>query len=237
MTRRSTKSKPAAGAQLSLYSSTRRWLEEPRMSAEEIDVHNRAAAARWLFVIKKHDATRLHYDLRLEWNCVLKSWAHPGGPSYCPQHKREAVQMPDHAREYAGFEGMIAAGRPGAGTVMVWDVGTWELQPGCAGVDAALRVGCLKITMRGTKMNGNWTLVRMQTGDSRRHRPLWVFIKNNDEFARPSNEPNILEEDPNSVITGRSLDEIAADWVKGKKKDVSQVQLFEAAERRYAETS
>lgn len=234
--RRNTKSGHVVGAQLDLYRSVDDCsvaLEpvgsaEQRKSAEEIEMQNRSAAARLLFVIKKHDATRLHYDLRLEWNWVLMSWAIPDGPSYCTKHKRKAIQVEDHAREHAGFEGIIPEGRPGAGTVMLWDVGTWELQPGCVDADAGLRDGYLKFTMHGEKIKGNWTLVRMAGEESNRRRPLWLLIKDPDQFARSCNEPNILEKAPNSVITGRSLEEISGDWAKGKSKRTSQAEFPKA---------
>ena len=133
--------------------------------------------------------------------------------------------MVDHAKEHAAFEGMFPEGRPGAGTVMLWDRGTWELQSGCVDVDAALRDGCLKFTLYGEKIKGNWTLLRIadkQVGE----RLLWWLIKDTDQFARSLSEPGILDEAPDSVGTGRSLEQIAADWVKGKGKSVSQLELF-----------
>lgn len=199
---------------------------EQRKSAEEIAIQNRAAAGQLLFAIKKHDATRLHYDLRLEWNWVLLSWAIPEGPSYYPEDKREAIQVEDHSREYAGFEGIIPAGRRGAGIVMLWDVGTWEPQSGHAAVDAALRNGCLKFTMHGQKIKGNWTLVRKTGKDGNGPGSLWLLSKDPDEHARASHEPSILEEAPNSVSTNRTLADIDRDWVKGKSKNGSQAKLF-----------
>ena len=183
------------------------------------------SVAQSLFVFKKHDATRLHYDFRLAWNGVLKSWAIPDGPSYCPERPREAIQMEDHAREHAAFEGMIPEGRPGAGTVMLWDRGFWEFHPGCD-VDAGLRDGRLEFTLCGEKIKGDWTLVRMPDKGVIHRRPVWLLSKTADQFARPCNEPNILEEEPNSVLTGRSLEEIAQDWLKGKRKNPSQGELF-----------
>ena len=229
--RRDTKNGHVVGAQLDLYRSVDNRsanLEflEPRKSAGEIEMQNRSAAAQSLFVIKKHDATRLHYDLRLGWNGVMLSWAIPEGPSYCPDHKREAIQVEDHLREYAGFEGVLPQGRPGAGTVMLWDRGIWTLQPECVDVDAALRDGCLKLTMYGEKIKGNWTLVRVADKKGNGQKPLWLLIKDDDEFARASYEPSILEEAPNSGATGRSLQEIAQDWVRGKGGGTFQGELF-----------
>jgi bifunctional non-homologous end joining protein LigD len=226
-----TKKGDVVGAQLDLYrsvdnrSASLEFLE-PQKSAEEIEMQNRSAAAQSLFVIKKHDATRLHYDLRLGWNGVMLSWAIPEGPSYCPDHKREAIQVEDHLREYAGFEGVIPEGRPGAGTVMLWDTGIWTLQPGCVDVDAGLRNGYLKFTMYGKKIKGNWTLVRVADKKGNGQKPGWLLIKDDDEFARASHEPSILQEAPNSVATERSLQEIAQDWVRGKGGGTFQRELF-----------
>src|SRR6266849_796238 len=110
------------------------------------------------FVIQKHAASHLHYDFRLGWNGVLKSWAVAKGPSYFTGDKRLAVQVEDHPMEYGGFEGIIPKGQYGGGTVMVWDHGEW--QP-LVDVDEGLRKGSLKFAMHGTKMKGNWALVRM----------------------------------------------------------------------------
>ena len=233
--RRNAKSGHVVGEQLGLYRSLddRSAAPEPvggfsqqRKSAEEIEKQNQAAAAQSLFVIKKHDATRLHYDLRLEWNRVMVSWAIPEGPSYCPEHKRKAIQVEDHVKEYAGFEGVIPEGRPGAGTVMLWDTGIWQLRSGCVDASAGLRDGYLKFTMHGEKVKGNWTLTRMAGKEGNPRRPLWLLIKDPDQFARSCNEPSILEEAPNSVVKGRSLEEIAQYWVKGKSKSTSQEELF-----------
>src|SRR3954469_2843743 len=109
------------------------------------------------FVIQKHAASHLHYDFRLGWNGVLKSWAVAKGPSYFPGDRRLAVQVEDHPMEYGGFEGIIPKGQYGGGTVMVWDQGTWTPQPGYENVDAGLRDGSLKFVMHGTKMKGKWT--------------------------------------------------------------------------------
>lgn len=196
-------------------------------SAEEITAQNRAAAAQSLFVIKKHRATRLHYDLRLRWNWVMLSWAIPEGPSYCPEHQRQAIQVEDHARENVSFEGVFPQGRPGAGEVILWDRGTWELQPGCIGVEKALREGRLKFAMHGEKIKGNWTLIREAGLESNQRAPLWLLIKDRDEFARASCEPSILDEAPNSVITGRSLEETARYWIDGKTKSRLQPDLFD----------
>src|SRR5882724_2530422 len=161
------------------------------------------------FVIQKHAATNLHYDFRLGWNGVLKSWAIAKGPSYVTANKRLAVQVEDHPIEYGGFEGIIPKGQYGGGTVMVWDQGTWEPQAGHTDVDAGLRTGSLKIIMHGKKMKGKWALIRMGGKAANERKPNWLLIKEHDEFGRGENEPSVTEEEPNSVVTGRSLEQIA----------------------------
>src|ERR1700710_1417548 len=126
------------------------------------------------FVIQKDAASHLHYDFRLGWNGVLKSWAVAKGPSYFVGNKRLAVQVEDHPIEYGGFEGIIPQGQYGGGTVMVWDQGTWEPQAGHTDVDEGLRAGSLKFTMHGTKMKGNWTLVRMGGKAANERKPNWL---------------------------------------------------------------
>ncbi len=160
------------------------------------------------FVIQKHAATRLHYDFRLGWNGVLKSWAVTKGPSYYVGDKRLAVEVEDHPMEYGGFEGIIPKGQYGGGTVMVWDQGTWEPQPGYTDVDAGLRDGSLKFILHGKKLHGKWTLVRMKPrpGDKKNN---WLLIKEHDEYERSESDPAITDEAANSAVTGRSIDEIA----------------------------
>jgi bifunctional non-homologous end joining protein LigD len=158
------------------------------------------------FVIQKHAATRLHYDFRLGWNGVLKSWAVAKGPSYNVHDKRLAVQVEDHPMEYGGFEGIIPRGQYGGGTVMVWDQGTWEPH---VDVEEGLRKGSLKFRLNGTKLQGNWTLVRMGGKAAQEGKPNWLLIKEHDEFERTADDPCITEEMPSSAVTGRSLEEIA----------------------------
>ncbi|HZD50288.1 MAG TPA: DNA polymerase ligase N-terminal domain-containing protein, partial [Silvibacterium sp.] len=160
------------------------------------------------FVIQKHAATRLHYDFRLGWNGVLKSWAVAKGPSYYVGDKRLAVQVEDHPMEYGGFEGIIPKGQYGGGTVMVWDQGSWEPQPGHTDVDAGLRDGSLKFILYGTKLHGKWALIRMKPRPGDRN-PNWLLIKEHDEYERAETDPAITDEATNSAVTGRSMDEIA----------------------------
>jgi bifunctional non-homologous end joining protein LigD len=161
------------------------------------------------FVIQKHAASHLHYDFRLGWNGVLKSWAIAKGPSYLTADKRLAVQVEDHPMEYGGFEGIIPKGQYGGGTVMLWDQGTWNPQPGHTDIDAGLRTGSLKFTLHGTKMKGKWALIRMGGKAANERKPNWLLIKEHDDFESTSEDKPITEAEPNSVVTGRSLDQIA----------------------------
>ena len=162
------------------------------------------------FVIQKHAATRLHYDFRLGWRGVLKSWAVTKGPSYVPADKRLAVEVEDHPIEYGGFEGTIPKGQYGGGTVMIWDQGTWEP---VEDIDEGFRKGSLKFLMHGTKMHGQWALIRMKGDRYGRSdgKPNWLLIKDRDDYSRGPDDPCITDEAPNSAVTGRSIEEIAAD--------------------------
>ncbi|HXQ28101.1 MAG TPA: DNA polymerase ligase N-terminal domain-containing protein [Gemmatimonadales bacterium] len=158
-----------------------------------------------IFVVQKHRASQLHYDFRLEWDGRLLSWAIPKGPSLSPSVKRLAMSVEDHAVEYAGFEGVIPAGEYGAGTVMVWDHGTWE--PDLPDANAALQKGDLKFTLRGSKLKGSWALVRTRGYGSSR-RSSWLLIKHRDEYA---SQRDIAVEEPYSALTHRLLADIARD--------------------------
>ena len=162
-----------------------------------------------IFVVQKHDASRLHYDFRLEFGGVLWSWAVPKGPALDPAEKRLAVQVEDHPLDYHDFEGLIPQGEYGGGTVMVWDSGHWEPQGDPA---KDYQAGKLKFILHGEKLKGGWTLVRMKGGSQRSAKPQWLLIKERDEYAKPLAVADVLEKRPKSVKTGRSLEEIA----KGK---------------------
>src|SRR6478609_5937908 len=159
------------------------------------------------YVIQKHDATRLHYDLRLELDGVMMSWAVTRGPSLVPGEKRLAIHVEDHPIEYNTFEGTIPKGEYGGGTVMVWDRGTWtpEHDP-----HKGMKKGHLDFKLDGEKLKGDWHLVRMKKRPGERQEP-WLLIKATDEFAREKSDPDILEEMPDSAASGRTMDEIAAD--------------------------
>jgi bifunctional non-homologous end joining protein LigD len=157
------------------------------------------------FVVQKHHATQLHYDFRLEIDGVLVSWAVPKGPSMNTKDKRLAMQVEDHPLDYGGFEGTIPEGNYGAGTVMVWDNGTWEPE-GEKPAAEQLETGDFKFTLDGKKLKGSFVLVHTgkRSADPRRARQ-WLLIKHRDEYA----DPNwAIDEHDGSVLTGRTLDEI-----------------------------
>lgn len=154
------------------------------------------------FSVQKHDARRLHYDFRIEWDGVLKSWAVPRGPSLDPAEKRLAVRVEDHALDYGDFEGTIPAGGYGGGTVMLWDRGTWE--PG-GDAEVALRNGNLRMRLHGERLTGGWALVRMRPRGGEK-RENWLLVKERDEAARFGED---LPMEDRSVKTGRTMAEIA----------------------------
>jgi bifunctional non-homologous end joining protein LigD len=160
-----------------------------------------------MFVIQKHRATALHYDFRLEADGVLKSWAVPKGPSLDPKVKRLAMQVEDHPVDYAKFEGVIPEGEYGGGTVMVWDYGTYKPE-GTTNVSEALRKGELKFSLNGRKLKGSWVLVR--TRDRQ-----WLLLKHRDYYTT---EEDVTELAPVSILTRRSLAEIAEDEGGNVKK-------------------
>ena len=163
---------------------------------------------RYRFVIQKHAATRLHYDLRLELDGVFKSWAVTRGPSLDPADKRLAVEVEDHPLAYGDFEGIIPRGQYGGGTVQLWDRGYWSADD----PEAGLREGDLRFTLDGERLRGEWVLVRMRrgktgskTGDKRTN---WLLIKYRDQYAREGEDNDILDED-RSVASGRTMAQIA----------------------------
>lgn len=162
------------------------------------------------FVIQRHDATRLHYDLRLELNGVYKSWAITKVPSLDPAVKRLAVEVEDHPIEYGTFEGTIPEGEYGGGTVQLWDRGAWKSQSDQP-AQKDLADGQLKFELDGERMHGRWALIRMRDKDVRPGRKVrhnWLLIKEKDEYARRG-EPDALLAADTSVKTGRTLEEIA----------------------------
>ena len=162
------------------------------------------------FVIQKHAATRLHYDFRLEMEGVLRSWAVPKGPSLDPGEKRLAVHVEDHPIDYGDFEGIIPKGQYGGGTVLLWDRGTWSPEGDMDPV-AAYKKGHLKFRLDGEKLHGGWALVRMGGRNQEEGHENWLLIKEKDDTAVPGSDDAVVQEYPDSVASGLSLDEIAAD--------------------------
>jgi bifunctional non-homologous end joining protein LigD len=158
------------------------------------------------FVIQKHAARALHYDLRLQVGGVMKSWAVTRGPSLVPGVKRLAVQVEDHPLAYNRFEGTIPKGQYGGGAVMIWDRGRWQPQ---GEPQAALRKGHLAFRLAGKKLHGGWALVRLRPRPGER-RNNWLLIKQRDAAARSAHDPDILKQRPRSVKSGRTIEEIAA---------------------------
>src|SRR5687767_14437491 len=153
-----------------------------------------------------HDATRLHYDFRLEWDGVFKSWAVTRGPSLDPSQKRLAVETEDHPLDYGDFEGTIPKGQYGGGTVMIWDRGYWysdDPEKGSA-------KGDLKFALMGEKLKGEWVLVRMKGDRFGGKRTNWLLIKHRDEFVRDAATTQQMLDEDASVASGRSMSEIAA---------------------------
>jgi bifunctional non-homologous end joining protein LigD len=167
-----------------------------------------ASSPRRRFVIQKHDATRLHYDFRLEFDGVFRSWAVTRGPSLDPHDKRLAVEVEDHPLDYGDFEGTIPKGQYGGGTVQLWDRGYWESDD----AERGFKKGDLKFTLDGDKLHGSWVLVRMRHDRDGGKRTNWLLIKHRDDFAREGKANTILDAD-RSVASGRTMAEIAA----GKK--------------------
>ena len=158
-----------------------------------------------VFVVQKHAARRLHYDLRLQFGDTLKSWAVPQGPSLDPQVRRLAVHTEDHPLEYADFEEQIPKGQYGAGGMIVWDRGTWVPM---GDPEEGYRKGSFKFRLLGEKLGGGWTLVRLKPKEGERG-DNWLLIKERDPFARPGSDAAILEERPESVLSGRLVEELA----------------------------
>jgi bifunctional non-homologous end joining protein LigD len=175
----------------------------------------RASREDLRLVVQKHDASHLHFDLRLELDGVMKSWAVPKGPSNDPSVKRLAMQVEDHPIEYNKFEGTIPKGEYGGGTVMLWDRGTYEPIDGdIDDLRTAFTKGSIKIVAHGERMKGEWALVRMHRGDGKQ----WLLIKHHDRYARAGG--NLVARATRSVTTGRTMREIAAEGASDSDDDV-----------------
>lgn len=173
------------------------------------------------FVVQHHIARRDHFDLRLEWNGVLLSWAVPKGPSYNPRDKRLAVQVEDHPLEYRNFEGTIPKGEYGGGVVMLWDEGDWEP---LADVEAGLRAGSLKFVLKGRRLKGKWALVRWK-GKAGEAQNNWLLLKENDAYAKSAEGISAFTA---SIRTGRTMTEIEqgeAEKITRNPFDKANVQL------------
>ncbi|MEI9890712.1 MAG: DNA ligase D [Caulobacteraceae bacterium] len=169
---------------------------------------------RLRYVIQKHDATRLHYDLRLEVDGVFRSWAVTKGPSLDPHDKRLAVEVEDHPLDYGDFEGNIPKGQYGGGSVMLWDRGYWA--PEGMSAEEGLKKGDLKFTLDGERLHGSWVLVRMKGDKFGGKRTNWLLIKHHDAYAREDDHDALLE-DAKSVASGRPMEDIAEGRGKGPR--------------------
>jgi bifunctional non-homologous end joining protein LigD len=165
-----------------------------------------APSPRLRFVVQKHAARQLHYDLRLEWDGVFKSWAVARGPSNDPADKRLAVEVEDHPLDYGDFEGTIPQGEYGGGTVLLWDRGYWTPQ-GAKSTEDAFKAGDLKFELEGSKLHGSWVLVRMRGDKFAGKRTNWLLIKHRDASSKTDGAEALLNED-RSVASGRSLQQI-----------------------------
>jgi bifunctional non-homologous end joining protein LigD len=194
------------------------------------------------FVVQRHDATRLHYDLRLELDGVYKSWAVTKTPSPDPAVKRLAVEVEDHPLQYGTFEGIIPKGQYGGGTVQLWDSGHWRPQTATPLKD--LQKGHLKIVLEGARMKGGWALIRLRDKESQRPgkktRHNWLLIKEKDDEAQPGKE-DALTKEITSIKTGRTLDEIADSnpkvWNSNRAETKSETMPEKKSSRRESASS
>jgi bifunctional non-homologous end joining protein LigD len=206
--KKTAKKKPSAREQLTEYREKR---DFKRTAEPEGGARRSASDGKKLnFVIQKHAATRLHFDLRLELDDVMKSWAVPKGPSADPAIKRLAMQVEDHPMEYNTFEGTIPKGEYGGGTVMLWDRGWYEPEKGGGedGVREGLRKGDLKVIFHGKRMKGSWVLVRTRGwgGGGSSGKPSWLLIKHRDEHVEPGDA--LVEQHVTSIATRRTMEQI-----------------------------
>jgi DNA ligase D-like protein (predicted 3'-phosphoesterase) len=188
--------------ELSAYHKKRNF----KKTAEPVGTLKKKKSKQPLFVIQEHAASHLHFDFRLEIDGVLKSWAIPKGPSLDPAIKRLAVETEDHPMEYATFEGIIPKGQYGGGTVMVWDIGTYEnvKEEYKMSMHEAYEQGRIEIFLQGKKLKGNFALIHThRPGDNGRQ---WIFFKMDDEYA--SKKRNPVNTQKKSALTGRTMNQI-----------------------------
>src|SRR5450432_2313132 len=188
---------------LTVYRTKRDFTKTDEPSGEQ----RVAPSARLRFVVQKHAARQLHYDLRLEWDGVFKSWAVARGPSLNPADKRLAVEVEDHPLDYGDFEGTIPKGEYGGGSVMLWDRGFWTPE-GAKSTEDAFQAGDLKFTLEGEKLKGSWVLVRMRGDKFGGKRTNWLLIKHRDADSTDASGDSVLSED-RSVASGRTMQQIA----------------------------
>lgn len=204
-------SKPSADADpLAAYLAKRDFSKTPEPTGKG-GTGGAGPEGRPVFVVQKHKARTLHYDFRLQVGGVLKSWAVPKGPSMSPKDKRLAVAVEDHPLDYAGFEGTIPADEYGAGPVIVWDAGVYrnlsaEKQDGPKTMQEALAAGHVELHLEGEKLRGGFALVHTKMGGKERN---WLLIKMRDADADDEAGSAIAEARPHSVLSGRSLEEVA----------------------------
>lgn len=210
---------------LATYKKKRSFNQTPEPEGKKSAGKKKAIASQLHFVVQKHDATRLHYDFRLEMEGVLKSWAIPKGPSMNPADKRLAMMVEDHPYDYKDFEGIIPEGNYGAGTVIVWDEGTYEPiepfsdpQKAEKHLLAQLHKGSLKITLHGKKLKGEFALVQIKSSEDN----AWLLIKHNDQYASQTD----VTKKAKSVQSGMKLEQVAKEstneWVSNKKSTIKK---------------
>ncbi len=212
---RKSSPKLTAAEQLKEYQRKRDFEKTAEPSGATTRTSSHATAADQLhFVIQKHDASRLHYDLRLEMDGVMKSWAVPKGPSADPGVKRLAMQVEDHPIDYNSFEGTIPAGEYGGGTVMLWDHGTYEIEnPPDDDQNSSARDqydrGELKVIFHGKRIKGSYAIVRTKGMGGSSSKPSWLLIKHRDAEARSESDSPLTDKYMKSVTTGRTMDQIS----------------------------
>jgi DNA ligase D-like protein (predicted 3'-phosphoesterase) len=206
-TRPTAKASPAVAAKLARYRSKRDFGKTPEPQGKTTSQWKKANNP--FFVIQKHDATRLHYDFRLEVDGVLKSWAVPKGPSMDPRDKRLAVETEDHPIDYADFEGIIPKDEYGGGTVIVWDAGPYRnlKRRGASEVpmSEAYDRGTIEVWLEGKKIRGGFALIHSRMGDNEKN---WLLVKMKDQTADPESDP--VAERTESVLSGRTIEDVQA---------------------------
>jgi bifunctional non-homologous end joining protein LigD len=192
--------KTGKSAPLEQYREKRDFTRTREPSGEDTPAADGGDSRR--FIVHKHHARTLHYDLRLESQGVLRSWAVPKGPSLDPGQKRLAIEVEDHPLDYGDFEGTIPEGEYGAGTVIIWDRGSFEAQSRHETFEDMLHRGTAKFFLRGGKLRGGFALVRTKWGGRKNN---WLLIKEKDDHALPGSE--ITAEEPLSIVSGRDVDD------------------------------